>query len=520
MSRATPEEACRDKQHAVVIVLGDIGRSPRMQYHALSLLEDGHFVTLVGYAGEGLIPPLEMALAHSSTDASSSSSSSSSSVLPKTSYYGHLHVLRVVPYQPPKTSILSRLLYYPLRLLFISCCVVHTLWVQLKKVPHTTKPADVILVQNPPSMPTLLLAYLYCVWQGVLRRHRPRLVIDWHNLGYTMFESPAASSTSCRAMAQRTIRKLAKWYEKCMAPLADAHLTVTQAMEIWLGDNFNVHGSHVRVCYDKPPSMFRPTSVEEQHALFRKLNLDDLFRTRSRDDNDKEEAIDETVFTQSIREHDGTTSIRLRKDRPALLVSSTSWTPDEDFSILIAALRELHNRITNSSLRETFPKVLVVVTGKGPQKQQYVPQLKKFNETHAFIKIQTLWLEAGDYPKLMGCATLGVCLHTSTSGLDLPMKVLDMFGCHVPVCAIAFDCLHELVKDDVNGRIFKDEEELANQLFDLLVGFPNIDDDDNVGRMRNKLEEYRQNIRGMTRWKENWEKCARQLIVGDGEQRW
>jgi len=180
------------------------------------------------------------------------------------------------------------------------------------------------------------------------------------------------------------------------------------------------------------------------------------------------------------------------------------------------ALRELHKRISTLPSGETFPKVLVIVTGKGPQKQHYVPLLKEFNETHSYINIQTLWLEAGDYPKLLGCATLGVCLHTSTSGLDLPMKVLDMYGCQVPVCAIAFDCLRELVKDDVNGRIFKNGDELANQLFDLLVGFN--DDSDGVGTMKNKLEMYRQNIRGMTRWKENWEECARHLIVGGGEQ--
>lgn len=116
---------------------------------------------------------------------------------------------------------------------------------------------------------------------------------------------------------------------------------------------------------------------------------------------------------------------------------------------------------------------------------------------------------------------LGIFLHTSTSGYDLLMKVLDMFGCQVPVCAITFDCLHELVKDNVNGRIFKDGEELADQLFDLLAGSHNIDgnDDDDIGRMRKKLEFYRQNIRGMTRWKENWDECARHLIIGNGEQR-
>lgn len=35
-----------------VLVLGDIGRSPRMQYHALSIAKKGGFVDLVGYLGE------------------------------------------------------------------------------------------------------------------------------------------------------------------------------------------------------------------------------------------------------------------------------------------------------------------------------------------------------------------------------------------------------------------------------------------------------------------------------------
>jgi beta-1,4-mannosyltransferase len=34
-----------------VLVLGDIGRSPRMQYHALSIAKNGGRVDLIGYLG-------------------------------------------------------------------------------------------------------------------------------------------------------------------------------------------------------------------------------------------------------------------------------------------------------------------------------------------------------------------------------------------------------------------------------------------------------------------------------------
>jgi beta-1,4-mannosyltransferase len=41
----------RSRPVVQVVVMGDIGRSPRMQYHALSLVDAGCQVDLIGYAG-------------------------------------------------------------------------------------------------------------------------------------------------------------------------------------------------------------------------------------------------------------------------------------------------------------------------------------------------------------------------------------------------------------------------------------------------------------------------------------
>ncbi len=42
------------KKKVTILVLGDIGRSPRMQYHALSLARHGFNVDFVGYGGMSL----------------------------------------------------------------------------------------------------------------------------------------------------------------------------------------------------------------------------------------------------------------------------------------------------------------------------------------------------------------------------------------------------------------------------------------------------------------------------------
>ena len=47
-----------------IVVLGDIGRSPRMLNHATSLADSGYFVNIVGYIGMcslcGVLPVLPL----------------------------------------------------------------------------------------------------------------------------------------------------------------------------------------------------------------------------------------------------------------------------------------------------------------------------------------------------------------------------------------------------------------------------------------------------------------------------
>ncbi|CAI5948724.1 unnamed protein product [Closterium sp. NIES-64] len=117
-----------------------------------------------------------------------------------------------------------------------------------------------------------------------------------------------------------------------------------------------------------------------------------------------------------------------------------------------------------------FPTLAFIVTGKGALRSHYEAKMRRLRLRH--VSFRTAWLAPEDYPRLLGSADLGVSLHTSSSGLDLPMKVVDMFGCGLPVCAISYSCIHELVKDGTNGLLFSDSSELASQLIDIFCGFP------------------------------------------------
>ena len=115
------------------------------------------------------------------------------------------------------------------------------------------------------------------------------------------------------------------------------------------------------------------------------------------------------------------------------------------------------------------------------------------------INIKTLWLDVDDYPKIVASADIGVCLHYSSSGLDLPMKVVDMFAAGTPCLAINYQCIDELIQDGQNGRIFSDENELSEQIFETFKGFNGSDEEGGTAT----LKKYRAALKDFS--KQDWD---------------
>ncbi|KAK6591690.1 glycosyl transferase group 1 [Botrytis cinerea] len=379
-----------------VLVLGDIGRSPRMQYHAMSIAKHGGRVDLIGYE--------ESELPSGLTDNP---------------------LITIVPLPLPPSNLRDGTLPF-----------------------SSQAPARWLLVQNPPSIPTFFVAYLVCLIRNT------HLIIDWHNYGWTILAGTRGP--------KHIFVRLYKWYEAFLGSWAPtASFTVSKAMERQLRESPYKIKSPIFTLHDRPASIFQPITDEEKRRAF----LQRLPETKDHVD---------AIMNGDIR----------------LLVSSTSWTPDEDFNLLLDAL------VKYGPFAEfDCPPILAIITGKGPQKQMYLDRIAELTESYDLVNvtIKTAWLSIEDYASLLACADLGVCLHKSSSGVDLPMKVVDMFGAGLPV--VGYDQYFswpELVKEDlaeILEEVFKDTS--GKELARLKKG---------------AIEE------GRKRWDEEWDGVAGRLL--------
>ena len=96
--------------------------------------------------------------------------------------------------------------------------------------------------------------------------------------------------------------------------------------------------------------------------------------------------------------------------------------------------------------------------------------------------------------------------------MDLPIKILDYFGCEVPVCAYQFECLHELVQDNVNGRTFTTAPQLATLLWELLSPVQGQHKNSVGNHDFGDLKRYSLQIQGRALWSENWPKYFKPFL--------
>ena len=310
---------------------------------------------------------------------------------------------------------------------------------------------DYIMIQNPPSMPLLLISIIFVK----LFSRNTKIIIDWHNLNYSILNLKYNNEN-------HPLVRFLKLYEMILGRFAFYNLTVTKRMKRFLVSDFGMNSKKISTLHDRPASSFKPLQ-ELETTKMDILNSHPLF--------------------QDI------TGV----DKYKILVSSTSFTPDEDFNILLDALKYYDSSEKNEPL-------LLIVTGKGPLKQAFRERVKDLRFLKKVI-VKTAWLSVEDYPVVLAIADLGVSLHTSSSGIDLPMKIVDFFGCGIPVISLDFPAIDELVKHDYNGVVVtgKDQAKVICQHLEHLFR-----DQEKLNRLKNgAIEE------SHTRWNENWNRVMK-----------
>ena len=404
-----------------VIVIGDLGRSPRMQYHALSLAEAGAEVDLIGLEGAPLV----------------------------TAVAGHP---RITCHRIPDRA-LSRRSRGGIRRFVIGSALRAAVqgWRLLSRLLRIQKP-DVLLVQNPPAVPTLAIGWLAARARGA------RFTIDWHNLSHTV----AAVKVGDR---HRVVKAIAR-SERRWARRADGHLTVSKALAAWLSREYRITAA---VVYDRPARAFDRPSREAATRLWDKL----------------------------AAEH------HLGAHRPPLVVCPTSWTPDEDFDLLLEALERAERQLLKSA--GTTPALAVFLTGRGAMREGF--EQRAARRHFKAIAVKTVWLEPDEYPVLVGMADLGLCLHQSSSGLDLPMKLADLRGAGVAVAVYDYaPVLGEVMTTGHEGVTFRDPGELAALLVSVatrtIASSP-------LATSQTWLDGH-----PAERWDTQWEAAARPVLMG------
>lgn len=311
---------------------------------------------------------------------------------------------------------------------------------------------DLILVQSPTSGAARTLSWMASRLRGA------RLVIDWHN------RAPTYERDNDRTRGNQTgLRQERRWAHR-----AHAHLAASRAMADWLKREYRVQAS---VLYDRPSHWFGRPDLAAAADLWQRLARD----------------------------------LSLGPRRIPIAICPTGWTPNEDFDLLLEGLERTERRLAARAPDTTAPNLAVLLTGRGPMRETIEARIAR--RPFSRVAVRTTWLEPADYVVLVGMADVGLCLHQSASGLDLPGKLAEFRGAAVPALALDYaPVLTEVLEKGKQGVTFRDPGDLATILAALAVG--DIESQPLLSSARTWLAEH-----PAERWEEHWQAVAAPILT-------
>ena len=360
---SVPPHLAPPVSHAVVIVLGDLGRSPRMLNHARALLARGWRVTLAGYAENALPPDLAQHPLLKTWDLAAGGA-------------GRLRA-----------------------------------WWGLARRLRADDSWRLVVVQNPPGFPAL--------WALPWRLQGREVALDWHNLGaslYALARPSAGLSTKIYALCER---------------LAARRATTVWAVSAALARSVSPTAT---VLADAPSAVLCAAAVAPRDRL---------------------------VWWRRVLPDQP-----LPPDDAMWIVAPSSWGADEDHEAILHVARywAAHAADWGAEVRP----VVFIATGRGAARDAFVQEAARLPAGP--VSVRTAWLPPEEYPVMLAAADAGLCLHRSSSGLDLPMKLVDMRGAGLPALVLDYGpVLRETFVEGGDGWLFKNDAELAGRIHDIVT---------------------------------------------------
>ena len=337
-----------------------------------------------------------------------------------------------------------------------------------------------ILVQNPPSVPALLIL------QPLAKLFGCKLIVDWHNVGTTILKYESFKNDRLyKSLEKYLLRKPGNIFTSiCTMKNFDVVLFVHFCFEIFFGKgdinivvsarmqefltklySLSIFDRLRYAIYVACSSDLHTDSVSQVPAagsivgnfiIFRDLPLKTMkhLNKSSFSISKHEELVQKywDILSKSIRES-------------FILIMSCSWSCDDDLEFFYAML-EIIFRKSNHEESDPSANIHFIVTGTGPSHHRFLQKLRnsRITELEAIQEesnspsedsssctvhyrsqaLTSIYFHSYDgYLEALSRSHIGISLHRSSSMLDLPMKVVEYSSCGVPSIALDYPGMEE-----------------------------------------------------------------------------